>query len=32
MRKIDLKTPEEFKIMEEGGKILHEVKLTLKDL
>ncbi|MEK7100285.1 MAG: type I methionyl aminopeptidase [Patescibacteria group bacterium] len=31
MRKIDLKTPEEFKIMEEGGKILHEVKLTLKD-
>lgn len=31
MSKIDLKTPEEFKIMEEGGKILHEVKLVLKE-
>lgn len=31
MNKIDLKTPEELKIMEEGGKILHEIKLKLKD-
>ncbi|MFZ3301834.1 MAG: type I methionyl aminopeptidase [Microgenomates group bacterium] len=31
MQKINLKTPAELKIMEEGGKILHEVKLALKD-
>ena len=31
MQKINLKTPAELKIMEEGGKILHEVKLVLKD-
>ncbi len=31
MQKINLKTPEELKIMEEGGKILHEVKLLLKE-
>lgn len=31
MDKFNLKTPEELKIMEEGGKILHEVKLALKD-
>lgn len=31
MQKINLKTAEEFKIMEEGGKILHEVKLALKE-
>jgi methionyl aminopeptidase len=31
MQKFNLKTPEELKIMEEGGKILHEVKLSLKD-
>lgn len=31
MNKFNLKTPEEFKIMEEGGKILHEVKLALKE-
>lgn len=32
MPKINLKSPEEFKIMEEGGKILHEVKLALKEV
>jgi len=31
MQKITYKTPEEFKIMEEGGKRLHEIKLALKD-
>jgi methionyl aminopeptidase len=31
MNKINLKTPEELKVMEEGGKILHEVKMALKD-
>ncbi len=31
MSKFNLKTPEELKIMEEGGKILHEIKLALKD-
>ncbi len=31
MPKINLKSPEEFSIMEEGGKILHEVKLALKE-
>ena len=31
MNKISLKTNEELKIMEEGGKILHEIKLLLKD-
>lgn len=31
MNKITIKTPNEFKIMEEGGKILHEIKLKLKD-
>ena len=29
MNKITFKTPEEFKIMEEGGKRLHEIKLAL---
>lgn len=29
MNKITIKTPEEFKIMEEGGKRLHEIKLSL---
>ncbi|EKE04872.1 MAG: Methionine aminopeptidase [uncultured bacterium] len=32
MQKINLKTAEEFKIMEEGGKILHEVKLVLREV
>lgn len=31
MSKINLLTSEQFKIMEEGGKILHEIKLALKD-
>jgi len=31
MNKFNLKSPEEFKIMEEGGKILHEIKLALKE-
>jgi methionyl aminopeptidase len=31
MNKFNLKTPEQLKIMEEGGKILHEVKLALKE-
>ncbi|WKZ25229.1 MAG: type I methionyl aminopeptidase [bacterium] len=29
MNKIDIKTPEELKIMEEGGKKLHSIKLDL---
>lgn len=31
MNKITLKNPAEFKLMEEGGKVLHEIKLALKD-
>ena len=31
MNSFTLKTPDEFKLMEEGGKILHEIKLQLKD-
>lgn len=31
MTKISIKTPAELKIMEEGGKILHEIKLKLKE-
>lgn len=31
MKKNNLLTPEQFKVMEEGGKILHEIKLALKD-
>ncbi len=31
MKKNNLLTPEQFKIMEEGGKILNSVKLALKD-
>jgi len=32
MNKITSKTPEDFKIMEEGGKRLHEIKLLLKEV
>ena len=31
MNKITLKTLEEFKIMEEGGKKLHDIKMALKE-
>ena len=31
MDKFNLKTPEELKIMAEGGKLLREIKLALKD-
>jgi methionyl aminopeptidase len=32
MNKFNLKSSEDFKVMIEGGKILHEVKLNLKDV
>ncbi len=31
MNKITIKTDQEFRLMQEGGKILHEIKLALKD-
>ena len=31
MNKITIKTPDELKIMEEGGKKLHDIKLALKE-
>jgi methionyl aminopeptidase len=31
MNKISIKTPAELKLMEEGGKMLHEIKLKLKE-